>query len=247
MMKALFFGFCLTSLCVAVSTDGKIQACHFAFKAAVPVSILSKNKTGDIEHDGCSAAEDKNKDSDHDANAHSKYGGNALLSMMDSMMVAMDQARSNVSVEADFLSQMVAHHQGAIDMAQYEIANGKNFEMIQLAKSIVAEQQIEIEKMLFLLAHCEKMQIPVGYGAAMTQTMTDMMDVTPGDNVQYDSVDHAFAAIMLPHHQAAVDMAMVLLKYGKDPRIANVAAQIIAEQQVEIEQMQMFLKLNKGK
>ena len=46
---------------------------------------------------------------------------------------------------------MIKHHQGAITMAQHEIANGQNPAVIALAKKIVADQQAEITTMNQLL------------------------------------------------------------------------------------------------
>jgi uncharacterized protein (DUF305 family) len=47
---------------------------------------------------------------------------------------------------------------------------------------------------------------------------------------------------MLPHHQAAIDMARTQLLYGKDPQMRRLAQEIITDQQLEIELMQRWLK-----
>ena len=57
-----------------------------------------------------------------------------------------------------------------------------------------------------------------------------------------DNIDASFAAMMLPHHQGAVDMARLQLLYGTDPALRRLAQSIIAEQQVEIQQMVAWLK-----
>ena len=54
--------------------------------------------------------------------------------------------------------------------------------------------------------------------------------------------DHDFAAMMIPHHQGAVDMAKVELLYGKDPVLRRLAQEIIVSQEQEIEVMRMRLK-----
>lgn len=51
------------------------------------------------------------------------------------------------------------------------------------------------------------------------------------------SVD--FVRLMLPHHQAAIDMARTQLIYGKDPQMRRLAQEIITDQQSEIELMQL--------
>jgi len=47
---------------------------------------------------------------------------------------------------------------------------------------------------------------------------------------------------MLPHHQAAIDMAKTQLLYGKDPQMRRLAQEIITDQQSEIELMQRWLR-----
>jgi len=54
--------------------------------------------------------------------------------------------------------------------------------------------------------------------------------------------DVDFVTMMLPHHQAAIDMARTQLMYGKDPQIRRLAQEIITDQQSEIELMQLWLK-----
>jgi uncharacterized protein (DUF305 family) len=62
------------------------------------------------------------------------------------------------------------------------------------------------------------------------------------DGASPADIDASFAAMMVPHHQGAVDMARLQLLYGKDPALRRLAQSIIAEQQVEIQQMQAWLQ-----
>ena len=54
--------------------------------------------------------------------------------------------------------------------------------------------------------------------------------------------DVDFVRLMLPHHQAAIDMAKTQLLYGKDPQMRRLAQEIITDQESEIELMQRWLK-----
>ena len=66
---------------------------------------------------------------------------------------------------------------------------------------------------------------------AMTQMMADMGIQPTGD------VDHDFVEMMVPHHQGAIDMAIAVLRYGRNPRIKRLAQEIIVTQQQEIAAM----------
>ena len=54
--------------------------------------------------------------------------------------------------------------------------------------------------------------------------------------------DVDFVRLMIPHHQAAIDMAKTQLLYGRDPQMRRLAQEIITDQQLEIELMQRWLK-----
>jgi len=70
---------------------------------------------------------------------------------------------------------------------------------------------------------------------AMQRMMTDMNVRPSGD------VDRDFAAMMIPHHQGAIDMAVAELRFGHDPRLRRIAQEIIVDQQQEIVAMQAAL------
>jgi uncharacterized protein (DUF305 family) len=53
--------------------------------------------------------------------------------------------------------------------------------------------------------------------------------------------DIDFLAMMIPHHEGAVDMARLVLQHGNDPVTRKLAEDIIASQRVEIEGMQRRL------
>ncbi|MBS1300973.1 DUF305 domain-containing protein [Loktanella sp. SALINAS62] len=103
-------------------------------------------------------------DMDHSAMGH---GGSDNADMgMDAMpahvqenmrrmmitMPAMEQGMMNEDADVAFACGMIAHHQGAIDMAQVLLEHGDNPEMIALAGEIIAAQVEEIDEMILWLA-----------------------------------------------------------------------------------------------
>ena len=51
-----------------------------------------------------------------------------------------------------------------------------------------------------------------------------------------------FVLLMLPHHQAALDMAKAELLHGEDPQVRRLAQEVITDQESEIELMQVWLR-----
>ncbi|MDR7307154.1 DUF305 domain-containing protein [Rhodoferax saidenbachensis] len=76
----------------------------------------------------------------------------------------------------------------------------------------------------------------VAYEAANTKMHKDMSVALTGD------ADRDFWAGMIPHHQGAIDMAEVVLQYGKDPKVKQLARNIIRAQKQEIAMMTAWLK-----
>jgi hypothetical protein len=68
---------------------------------------------------------------------------------------------------------------------------------------------------------------------AMDRMMSAMSVKPTGD------VDADFVAMMVPHHQGAIDMARAVLRYGKNEQIRRLAQEIIVEQQQEIAAMRL--------
>lgn len=71
--------------------------------------------------------------------------------------------------------------------------------------------------------------------AAMNKMMADMEIKPTGD------IDSDFTAMMIPHHQGAIDMAIAELRYGKNEQLRRIAQEIIVGQQQEIVAMRLAL------
>jgi uncharacterized protein (DUF305 family) len=72
---------------------------------------------------------------------------------------------------------------------------------------------------------------------SMEQMHRAMASVEASGNSDVD-----FVRLMLPHHQAAIDMAKTQLLYGTDPQMRRLAQEIITDQQSEIALMHLWLQ-----
>jgi uncharacterized protein (DUF305 family) len=71
--------------------------------------------------------------------------------------------------------------------------------------------------------------------AAMKKMMADMEIKPSGD------VDRDFVAMMVPHHQGAVDMALAYLRYGNNEQLRRLAQEIVVTQGQEITVMRLTI------
>ena len=89
------------------------------------------------------------------------------------------------------------------------------------------------------LARAEEPAVEAAYlaanDAAMDKMMKDMTVRPSGD------VDRDFVAMMAPHHQGAVDIAVVYLRYGKNEQLRRLAQEIIVTQRQEISVMRLAI------
>jgi uncharacterized protein (DUF305 family) len=178
---------------------------------------------------------------------------------MDKMMAGMN-IKPTGDADHDFTAMMIPHHRGAIDMAQAELQSGHNQKLFRIAQEIVVEQLQEIAAMRLAIGepasptwvtngdHDAPAAAPSHKpnpggdapfvsrsNAAMDKMMTDMAVKPTGD------VDHDFVAMMVPHHQGAIDMAQAELQYGQNPQLKTIAQEIIVDQMQEIALMRLAL------
>jgi hypothetical protein len=71
--------------------------------------------------------------------------------------------------------------------------------------------------------------------AAMDKMMAGMEVKPSGD------IDQDFSAMMIPHHQGAIDMAQAELRHGRNEQLRRIAQEIIVDQQQEIAAMRLAL------
>lgn len=175
------------------------------------------------------------------ADAATSQSTQGYQAAMDSMMKGM-MAKPTGKPDFDFVQGMIPHHQGAIEMAKVVLQYGKDAEIKTLAENVVKAQEGEIAMMKEWLSKSDQAALvsaPDTVSAnnmAMDAMMKDMMTPYSGNP------DVDFAKSMIPHHEGAVAMAKVELKFGKDPALLQLAQDVVSAQESEIAFMRDWLK-----
>ena len=192
----------------------------------------------------CNQAE-KAKSNDHSTMNHQPVK-NEMKQAMDESMMAMHKAKQTGNPDYDFASMMIPHHEGAIVMAEAMVKNGKSAELISFANKVIEAQKGEIKILQdFLKTASQKPSTSADkFKAALAASMNPMMDGMSKVKLT-NNIENDFVALMIPHHQSAVDMAKAYLPYSNNPHIKLMAEDIIKAQEKEINWLNT--KLNKFK
>jgi uncharacterized protein (DUF305 family) len=83
---------------------------------------------------------------------HQGHGSMSMPGMMSDADMATFRSLRGAALDKSFLSLMIAHHEGALEMSKTELAQGSNLQAKALAQSIMASQTVEIATMKKLLA-----------------------------------------------------------------------------------------------
>ena len=138
-------------------------------------------------------------------------------------------------VDRAFVADMIPHHESAIEMAKLAQRRGESAFVKQLAADIVRSQAAEIATM----RSEDRALAAAGVKAGSLGVPEHMkgMDHDPQALTTADAFDAAFIAMMIPHHQGALEMADAEIARGADPELKALAEAIIDAQRREIAAM----------
>lgn len=185
----------------------------------------------------------------HEHHAHHNHGestpSQVILDSMHAPMMAQAPCESK-SPEIDYLTDMIPHHQGAVDSATLLLPHITNDELKTLAQNIIQSQTKEIAEFKALLSGgtlsntellaSNYQEFLKANKKAMDTMMRQMNAVKPTDNIQKD-----FVQAMIAHHNGAIKTSKIILAYTKDPQVRKIAQSIIADQESEVKLMQKLL------
>jgi uncharacterized protein (DUF305 family) len=166
---------------------------------------------------------------------HSQMGHGSMGMGSGEMARQMVMENGKYSDER-FIDAMVPHHQGAIEMAEVALKNAEHEEIKELSHHIISSQQAEIEELKSIKQEeFGTSDVPMEMSQEQMRAMGMMMD--PQELANKEPFDKAFIDAMIPHHQSAIEMAQVAIENSDNPKIKELAENIISAQQREIEQM----------
>ncbi len=143
------------------------------------------------------------------------------------------------STDGAFITEMIPHHESAIEMARIAQQRAEHPQIKQLADDIVAAQDAEIADMNDM--HQRMFGEPAMGADHGSLGLDDHMKGMSANMASLETAkpfDEAFIDEMVPHHQGAIRMAQVELAEGQDQETRDLAQSVIDAQSQEIEQMQ---------
>jgi uncharacterized protein (DUF305 family) len=172
---------------------------------------------------------------DHGSMDHGQMGHGPMGMGSKGMARQMVMENGKYSDKA-CIDAMVPHHQGAIEMARVALKNAEHEEIKELSHNIISSQQAEIEELKSIKKEeFGTSQVPMEMSQEQMRGMGMMMD--PQQLANQKPFDEAFIDAMIPHHRSAIEIAQVALESSDNPKIKELAQNIISAQQREFEQM----------
>ena len=163
---------------------------------------------------------------------------------------ASDNIYANLKGDAfdeAYIADMLAHHEGALNMSEQAMAVTAREEIRTLASNIVQSQSAEIIKMrTWQKEWGYKETMSGGHGSHggagmdMGGDMVEMQNKLQG--LKGEEYDKEFLKQMILHHEQAVEMSQYAATNAKHQEIKDLASAVISAQTKEIEQMKQWQK-----
>ncbi len=165
-----------------------------------------------------------------------QMGGDGMMQGMNSAMAELE-ALEGEEFEVAYANQVIAHHQGALDMAEAIVDRAPNPEVRDAAARIIEDQTREINDLTAFLRDT--------YGQEPNPDERMLMD--PAMNDQIRNADPAMAEQMFllgmrEHHETVIQMAEIALQKAQSRLLLDQARTIIDSQRAEQEEFAGYLQ-----
>lgn len=194
------------------------------------VDIFEDNLDGETDTSDLSSQESRVKDFTK-----------VLTKMNDEMRIGQRYLDPDVA----FAKIMLGYHRSVRDLAKLERKYGQDATMIAFADDLIAAQKEDIGRIKKWLASHPDSTKPKSDTPAMQAEFAREIDTLTQDRSSVltdDSADIAFARLMLPHYLAAINLANIELKYGRDDEMRQLARDFITYRQPVITLLDSWVK-----
>jgi uncharacterized protein (DUF305 family) len=141
-------------------------------------------------------------------------------------------------IDRAFVTEMVPHHRSAVEMAALAKRHSDTTEVTELAKTIIATQNAEIDQLRRLDRRFAEAGVT---GRTLGLNLHEMgMHMDPAAMRRARPFDRAFLNAMITHHEGAIRMAQVQLARGENRTVKRMARAIVRAQTTEINQMHQW-------
>ncbi len=173
---------------------------------------------------------------DHSQMDHGDHGA------MDHSSMASSPGAAQAPLELQFIDTMIAHHQGAVDMAKLVDGRTDNRQLQTFADGIINAQEREIAEMTRMRSK-RFAESPPALNMDFPGMREGMggMDMKKLEKLFGTEFDVEFASQMIPHHKGAIAMSDAVRAGTQDPDLKKLAETIIKDQTTEIDQMQKWI------
>lgn len=165
--------------------------------------------------------------------------------ILDEMIQGMTSAELNDSISHNFITQMIPHHQAAIEMSKNILQYTTCMPLQNIASNIITMQTQSIENMRAVLDECSALSnscrdlcLYQRHFENIAHTMFTEMDTACATN----QINADFMREMIPHHRGAIRMSENALRYNICPELKPILDSIITSQRKGIREMQRLLE-----
>lgn len=166
-----------------------------------------------------------------------------ILNNMEDKMLNMPFT-DNITI--NFIRSMVPHHQAAIYMCQ-NLLRFTNYEPLEeIAQDIISTQTkgiAEMREVAITTSGYSNSRRDVNFYEKLFLCITKEMICRMRNAPRSNNINLDFVNEMIPHHEGAIKMCENLLKYRVDPRLIEIANNIILEQSNGVKKLEEIRKV----
>ncbi|MEG0856508.1 MAG: DUF305 domain-containing protein [Terrisporobacter sp.] len=170
--------------------------------------------------------------------------------IVEDMYKTMKSFPDSGNVDLDYLNEMIAHHEAAVNMSKNYLEYNKWTKEIKLiAQDIIANQSEDNKHMEAMIKEIQDKS--VGDKDKESQYLLEYSDILSnmyGDLMNLKStekIDRDYLNALIIHHKGAVDMFDLIIKYSDNEDLKKMAEKEKQELSSEISKMDMILQKTK--